>query len=118
MKAREGKRGRGRGREERGQERERAKRGGRRETRSGRGEEREGQRQRTILLSLEASGSQDTELPGSQPTRRAHPEGGGTHSCSGPAGTLGMAVTFLSVSFPIWKRGQSSPCGRVRGSPT
>lgn len=70
------------------------------------------------LLSLEASAPRTWRCLAASPPGEQHPDGAGTRSCSGPAGSLGMAVTFLSVRFPVWKRGQSSPCGRVRGSPT
>lgn len=70
MKAREGKRGRDREGEEGGRRgRERA-RGGRRETRSGRGREGRAEAEDYFAQLPEASGFQDTELPGSQPIRR------------------------------------------------
>lgn len=60
-------------------------------------------------------------LPGyGAPWQLAHQESS-TLKVEGPIPALALLGpwAWLSLfSFPVWKRGQSSPCGRVRDSPT
>lgn len=81
--------------------------GGRREAGIGREEKSSDQAEDDLAQLPGASGFQETEPP-SQPAGSSSAEVEGLGSEPSPPETLGTDFPFLSPSFPVWKREQSS----------